>query len=166
MVALQLEETTDIAAVDEELFTVALDKPMSFVASTGYKAERDSVRINQGFLLVIATLIIGAFFSIWTIQRTQEIGLIKALGASTGYLVRDALGQVFLLLAVAVTCGVGIGYGLGDLIVERTDIPYVIDIRAMLISGALVIGGGLVGAVLAVRRIARIDPIIALGQLR
>ncbi len=166
VVALQLEETTEIAVIDDELFTVALDKPMSFVASTGYKAERDSVRINQGFLLVIATLIIGAFFSIWTIQRTQEIGLIKALGASTGYLVRDALAQVSLLLAVAVSCGVGIGYGLGDLIVERTDIPYVIDVRAMSISGALVFGGGLVGAVLAVRRIARIDPIIALGQLR
>ena len=166
VVALQLEEATDMAAIDEALFTVALDKPMSFVASTGYKAERDSVRINQGFLLVIATLIIGAFFSIWTIQRTQEIGLIKALGASTGYLVGDALAQVSMLLAIAVSCGVGIGYGLGDLIVERTDIPYVIDIRAMLVSGALVIGGGLVGAALAVRRIARIDPIIALGQLR
>ena len=166
VVALQLEETTEIASIDEELFTVALDKPMSFVASTGYKAERDSVRINQGFLLVIATLIIGAFFSIWTIQRTQEIGLIKALGASTAYLLRDALAQVSLLLAFAVSIGVGIGYALGDLIVERTDIPYVIDINAMLISGGLVVGGGLLGAVVAVRTIARIDPIIALGQLR
>jgi putative ABC transport system permease protein len=36
-------------------------------------------------------LVIGAFFTVWTIQRTQEIGLLKALGASTGYLVRDAL---------------------------------------------------------------------------
>ncbi len=166
VVALHLEETTEIASIDEELFTVALDKPMSFVASPGYTAERDSVRINQGFLLVIATLIIGAFFSIWTIQRTQEIGLIKALGASTGYLTRDALAQASVLLAVAVTIGVVIGYGLGGLIVERTDIPYVIDINAMLISGSLVFGGGLVGAALAVRTIARIDPIIALGQLR
>lgn len=166
VVALQLDETTEIASVDEELFTVALDKPMSFVASPGYTAERDSVRINQGFLLVIATLIIGAFFSIWTIQRTQEIGLIKALGASTGYLVRDALAQVSLLLAAAVTIGVTVGYGLGALIVERTDMPYVIDINAMLISGSLVVGGGLAGAILAVRTIARVEPIIALGQLR
>lgn len=169
VVALQLEETTDmaaIAAIDEELFTVALDKPMSFVASTGYTAERDSVRINQGFLLVIATLVIGAFFSVWTIQRTQEIGLIKALGASTGYLIRDALAQAFLLLAFAATIGILIGYYLGTFIVERTDIPYVIEINAMMISGGLVIGGGLVGAALAVRTIARIDPIIALGQLR
>ncbi len=166
VVALNLDETADIAAIDEELFTVALDKPMAFVASTGFTAERDSVRINQGFLLVIATLIIGAFFSVWTIQRTQEIGLIKALGASTGYLIRDALAQAFLLLVIAATVGVSIGYSLGTYIVGRTDIPYVIEINAMMISGGLVIGGGLVGAVLAVRTIARIDPIIALGQLR
>lgn len=166
VVALDLEEQTDIASIDEELFTVALDKPMSFVASTGYTAERDSVRINQGFLLVISTLVIGAFFTVWTIQRTQEIGLIKALGASTGYLVRDALAQAFLLLVLASTAGVLIGYSLGTYIVERTDIPYVIEINAMMISGGLVIGGGLVGAALAVRTIARIDPIIALGQLR
>ena len=166
VVALDLEETADISAIDDELFTVALDKPMSFVASTGFTAERDSVRINQGFLLVIATLIIGSFFSVWTIQRTQEIGLIKALGASTGYLIRDALAQAFMLLAIAATVGVSIGYSLGTFIVERTDIPYVIEINAMMISGGLIVGGGLVGAVLAVRTIARIDPIIALGQLR
>ncbi|MDG2319535.1 MAG: ABC transporter permease [Rhodospirillaceae bacterium] len=166
VVALDLEETADVAAIDDAQFTVTLDKPMSFVASTGYTAERDSVRINQGFLLVISTLVIGAFFTVWTIQRTQEIGLIKALGASTGYLVGDALAQAFMLLTLACIAGVLVGYGLGTYIVDRTDIPYVIDINAMLISGGLVIGGGLVGAALAVRTIAGIDPIIALGQLR
>jgi putative ABC transport system permease protein len=91
VIALALDESADITAIDEELFTVTLDKSSAFVASQGYTAERDSVRINQGFLMVISTLVIGAFFTVWTIQRTQEIGLLKALGASTGYLVRDAL---------------------------------------------------------------------------
>ena len=91
---------------------------------------------------------------------------VTALGASTGYLLRDALAQALLLLGAASTIGILIGYYLGTFIVERTDIPYVIEINAMMISGGLIVGGGLVGAVLAGRAIARIDQLIALVQLR
>jgi ABC-type antimicrobial peptide transport system permease subunit len=70
------------------------------------------------------------------------------------------------MLTGASVIGVTIGYSLGLFIVGRTDIPYVIEIQAMLISGGLVVGGGLIGAALAIRTIARVNPIIALGQLR
>ena len=33
---------------------------------------------------------VGTFFTVWTIQRTRQIGLLKALGATNGYVLRDA----------------------------------------------------------------------------
>ncbi len=39
----------------------------------------------RGFLLVISALVVGAFFTVWTVQRTRQIGLLKALGAPTAY---------------------------------------------------------------------------------
>ena len=47
------------------------------------------MQIIQVFLFLISAVVIGAFFSIWTIQRTKEIGLVKALGASNAYLLRN-----------------------------------------------------------------------------
>lgn len=86
VIALQLDDTLDeqaIKAIDQELGTVTLRKvDDSYRASTGYVEEVRSVGMIQNSLIVIAAVVIGAFFTIWTIQRTQEIGLVKALGAS------------------------------------------------------------------------------------
>jgi putative ABC transport system permease protein len=103
-----LLETTDI-----ELGMLTIDKPSAYEASSGYKEEISTVRMIQGFLIVISALVIGAFFTVWTIQRTKEIGLVKALGGSNWYLLRDALGQITLLMVVAATLGTAVGYRLG-----------------------------------------------------
>ena len=36
----------------------------------------------RGFLFVISALVVGAFFTVWTIQRSGDIAVLKALGAS------------------------------------------------------------------------------------
>ena len=61
----------------------------------------------RGFLYLISAMILGSFFTVWTIQRRSEIGLQKALGASTGAVLRDALGQVMIVLVVATALGGG-----------------------------------------------------------
>jgi hypothetical protein len=37
----------------------------------------------RGFLFAISALVIGAFFTVWTIQRGGDVAVLKALGAST-----------------------------------------------------------------------------------
>ena len=72
------------------------------------------------------TVVIGAFFSVWTIQRTKEIGLVKAIGASSWYLVRDALSQAFFLIVAATlaggACALWFGYA-----VEDTELPFMLE---------------------------------------
>ena len=65
----------------------------------------------RAFLLVISALVVGAFFTVLTVQRTRQIGLLKAMGATNGYIVRDSVGQMTVLVAAATAVGVAIGAG-------------------------------------------------------
>ena len=67
----------------------------------------------RGFLFAISALVIGAFFTVWTIQRSGDVAVLKALGASTATLLKDALGQAVVLLAAGTALGTALAAGLG-----------------------------------------------------
>ncbi len=169
VIALQLEkgmEPEAIAKIDAELGTSTLKKvDRAYIASTGYLEEVRSVGMIQYSLILIAAVVIGAFFAIWTIQRTQEIGLVKALGASNRYLLRDSLGQALLLLGVGTLLGLGAGLWVGRLIMQ-TGLPFMFVPGT--VAGAIIalLVTGLIGGALSVKRITAVDPMIALGRDR
>ena len=68
----------------------------SFNASPGYQAETMTLSMIQVFLYAICALVVGAFFSVWTIQRRHEIAVLRAIGASVRFLLRDGLAQAAL----------------------------------------------------------------------
>ena len=164
VVALQLEEGVDIAEYDDEFETVTLDRQGFYEASTGYTEEVMSVGMIQLFLVVVSAVVIGAFFTIWTIQRTKEIGLVKALGASNWYLMKDALGQASILLLVSTAIGLGIAIAIGKGLIEGTAFPFMFEPEMVTWSMILLVVAGLIGAAFAIRQITSVDAMIALGQ--
>jgi putative ABC transport system permease protein len=168
IIALQLSPAADMQSLqdaDIDMGTLTVDKQAAYEASSGYKEELATVRMIQVFLIVISAVVIGAFFTVWTIQRTKEIGLIKALGGSNMYLLRDALGQVIILMLSATLVGTGAAVWLGRRFMESGN-PFVLDSGTILASSSLLIVAGLVGSALSVRLITRVDPMIALGRER
>lgn len=163
IVALQLEEGADLEAIDDENETKTFDRLGFYAASVGYESEVQTVQMIQSLLVVISALVLGAFFSIWTIQRTREIGLVKALGASNGYLMRDALGQAVLLIALGTMLGLA-GTLWVEHLVEGTKFPFMLPVGAVVGAITTLFITGLIGAGLSIKRITSIDPIIALGQ--
>jgi putative ABC transport system permease protein len=125
VIALQLTPDADIESVDIEWGTVTMDKQSAYEASLGYKEEVQTVQMIQGFMVVISALVIGAFFTIWTIQRTQEIGLVKALGGSSAYLLRDTMAQALILMLLAVGVGTFFAVWLG-LSLEESGKPFML----------------------------------------
>lgn len=81
---------------------------------------------------------IGAFFTVWTIQRTPDIATLKALGATTGSLVRDALGQALIVLIAGVTVGIGLTAVAGSLIGDA--MPFVLDASTTVVPAVALIG--------------------------
>ncbi len=71
------------------------------------------------FLLVFAgvALFVGSFiifntFTMLVAQRTRELALLRAVGASRGQVVRSVLGEAVLVGLVGAAAGLGIGIGL------------------------------------------------------
>lgn len=154
----------DIEAIDADAGTSTMSRVESFNASPGYEAETLTLSMIQFFLYAICALVVGAFFTVWTIQRTHEIAVLRATGASRGYLLRDSLAQAAILLvgftAVGVAAGVGMGAAMPDAM------PFDLEAGPIAVASAVTITLGLVGAAIAVLRITRIDPLRALGGQR
>ncbi|BDB58231.1 MULTISPECIES: ABC transporter permease [Rhodococcus] len=155
----------DLAAGDAEAGTAAKTLEESFDASPGYSAEMMTMSMIITFLYAISALVVGAFFTIWTVQRSREIAVLRAMGASTGFLLRDSLLQAVIVLVGSVAVGVLIGLGLGSGL-EGSGMPFVLESGPIVQGAVLLVVLGLVGAALAVARIVRVDPLAALGENR
>lgn len=155
----------DLSAGDKAAGTTAMTVEDSFAASPGYTAEISTLSMIQGFLYAISALVVGAFFTVLTIQRKREIAVMRAMGASTGYLLRDSLLQSLILLLVSAGVGVGLGLAMGSLI-ANTAMPFALEAGPVLAATTALIVLGVLGAAVAVLRIVRVDPLTALGENR
>ncbi len=155
----------DLAAGDAEAGTMSVSLTGSFDGSPGYAAETLTLNLIQVFLYAISALVVGAFFTVLTIQRKHEIAVARAMGASTSYLVRDALGQAAVLLVVSTAVGMAAGVGFGALLTS-TPMPFALEAGPLALAAALLVGLGLVGAAASVGRISHVDPLAALGGQR
>lgn len=161
-VALDGGSGAELAAANRRAGTETLTKTEAYTGSPGFTAETTTMSLIRGFLLVISALVIGAFFTVLCVQRTREIGLLKAMGASNAYILRDGIGQMAVLVAAASIVGVAVGavivaaMGRGDAPVELAPASILAVLVWLVVAG---VGGSLV----AFRRVTRIEPAIALG---
>jgi putative ABC transport system permease protein len=162
VVALATTGDADLAAADSTVGTHTVSRSDALDAIGSYSAENSSLQLMRVMLFAISALVIGAFFTVWTIQRSGDIAVLKALGAPTGYLLRDALGQAVALLAAGTAAGAGIAAGVGA--VAAGTVPIALSAGSVLFPAAALIALGALGAALSVRRITSVDPLNALGS--
>ncbi|MEU4178036.1 ABC transporter permease [Streptomyces sp. NPDC026589] len=165
VIALTTTGGVDLAAGDEAAGTSTLTLDDSLTAIGSYQSENGSLQLMRGFLFAISALVIGAFFTVWTIQRSGDVAVLKALGASTPYLLRDALGQAVVMLALGTGLGTALAAGAGVLIGQGA-VPFVLDAATVLVPAVVMIALGALGAALSIRRITAVDPLTALGSAR
>ncbi|MGP3690897.1 ABC transporter permease [Streptomyces sp. IBSNAI002] len=165
VIALNTTSGADTAATDQAAGTKTLSKDDSLSAIGSYTSENGSLQLMRGFLFAISALVIGAFFTVWTIQRSGDVAVLKALGASTASLLKDALGQAVILLTGGTLLGTGIAAALGALVADSA-VPFLLTPVTVLIPAAVMILLGALGAGLSIRRITSVDPLTALGSAR
>jgi putative ABC transport system permease protein len=151
----------DLTAADAAIGTTTMTPTAARSAVSSFTAENLSLTVMQAFLLAISALVVGAFFTVWTINRAGDLAVLKALGGPTGYLLRDALSQALVVLVL----GVGVGAGLAALAATAAAhvMPIVVAASTTLLPAVLLVLLGMVGAAAATVRITRIDPHAALA---
>lgn len=154
-------DAADLAAADDDLGTTTVTISDARSAVSSFAGENTSLTTMQAFLLVISALVVGAFFTVWTISRTGDIAVLKALGAPTGYLLRDALGQAAVILVGGVALGAGLSVAAATMLPAA--VPVVVTTATTLVPAAGLILLGLIGAGVSVARVTRIDPHAALA---
>ena len=132
--------------------------------SSAFRSEIGSLLLMVAMLFGISGLVIGAFFTVWTMQRKGDIAVLKALGASTPSLVRDALGQALIVLLARHRRRPGRRRRARRARRHRAAVPA--QPLTTLLPGAIMIVLGLAGAAFALRSVTSADPLTALGSNR
>lgn len=164
VIAVQVRLNEAVTVADEDADTVSATLSDSLRAIGSFSSENSSLVTMQAFLYAISALVVGAFLTVWTIQRGGDIAILKALGGSTRYLLRDALAQALIVLVVGTAIGGAVGLGLGAL--AGSVLPFSLTVTTTVGPVIAMVVLGMFGAVLAVRRITSVDPLTALGGVR
>lgn len=154
----------DMDAVNTAAKTTTTSVSGSLSALASYQAENGSLTLMTVLLFAISALVIGAFFTVWTVQRMPDIATLKALGATSGSLVRDALAQAAIVLAAGVAVGLAITVAAASFMGDA--LPFVLSPATTLFPAAALILLGLLGAAFALRFLFTTDPLTALGSAR
>lgn len=136
----------------------------SLTAVGSFRSEIGSLLLMVTMLFGISGLVVGAFFTVWMMQRKSDIAVLKALGASNRSLIRDALGQTLIVLGLGIGVGIGLVALLGSL--AGTALPFLLSPLTTVLPAVIMAALGLAGAAFALRTVTTSDPLAALGSNR
>jgi putative ABC transport system permease protein len=114
------------------------------------------------FALVLAIVGVYSVMAYVVTQRTHEIGVRMALGATRADVMRLTIGQAGRLTGVGVAIGAALAVALGRLIEAGLLGIVANDYRMVAGFGAILVASALVAGYLPARRAAAVDPVGAL----
>ncbi|MBL9216883.1 MAG: ABC transporter permease [Opitutaceae bacterium] len=162
--ALQAVIRTAVAAVDK-------DQPITF-----FNTMDGIMRQNLGFQRIVAALtgifagvaLLLAAIGLYSVlaysvaQRTSEIGIRMALGASSGQVLGMIVTQGMALVGIGLVAGLWGAYGAGALLASLLFQTTAFDLSIYAVVTVVFAAVALLACLLPARRAARIDPLVAL----
>ncbi|MEU6600443.1 ABC transporter permease [Streptomyces flaveolus] len=141
--------------------------------SSSMSSLKQGLLVFAGIALFVGTFIIANTFTMLVAQRTRELALLRAVGASRRQITRSVLIEAFAVGAVAgvtgLAAGVGIGAGLRSLLgsfgASMPDGPLVISPGTVVTALAVGILITMLAAWLPGRRAAKIPPVAAMSSV-
>jgi putative ABC transport system permease protein len=143
--------------------------PGSQARTAGQFAAATREMVHQGFLPVVGVLVAigfaigGAVIALTiytaTVEKARDFGVLKAIGASEGFVYGIVVRQSLSIGVVGAALGVGASVVVATLVRDRVP-EFVTDLRPWdatgVFAGALLVSA--LAALVPVRRISRIDP--------
>ncbi|MEM1255220.1 MAG: ABC transporter permease [Cyanobacteria bacterium P01_H01_bin.21] len=115
-----------------------------------------------GISLVVGGIGIANIMLVSVVERTREIGIRKAVGATNQAILSQFLTEAISISAVGGGLGVGLGIAIARSAATLFDFPFVISLWAIVLGVGLSFVIGIIAGVIPARSAAKLDPIIAL----
>ena len=142
-----------------------VSKQTAFANIEGVKGQQQTVDTLRIFGFLIGALVVGIFFYVLTLQKIQQVGTLKALGASNSFLFTQLLLQVLTIIVAGVLVSTGAAYGTYAFLSRMPQaVPVSFTSETFIITSSLFVVTGLIGLFFSLRKVSRVDPIIAIGQ--
>ncbi|MEI7643833.1 MAG: ABC transporter permease [Chloroflexales bacterium] len=164
--AVQLDRNAssrDVAArISATVSQIEVTDPITAYQTTqGYNDMMSTISMQQSFMLLIVVLIVGSFFQIQTLQKVAQIGMLEAIGASSGMVILTLLIQVMVTLLVGLGAGAAVMWGMAQ--VMPASVPIVFSGSKITITLLSLLFAGPISCLVAARTILKIEPLRALG---
>ncbi|MDU0348969.1 ABC transporter permease [Actinomyces sp. MRS3W] len=127
----------------------------------GYSAQVLTFTLMIGSLILVASLVLGIFLYVLTLQKRPVLGILRARGVPTGYLIRSGGVQTAVLAAVGVL--VGLVLTLVTSVILPDAVPFRLSSGLNAAISLAFILVSVLGGLASVRVIARIDPVEAIS---
>jgi putative ABC transport system permease protein len=114
--------------------------------------------VALGFL--VGLTMVGITLYTATVERLREFGVLKAIGATNRDVYAIVLQQAFILTLLGYLLGVGGGLGLGWVYEHNAGMSFSLPSIALAITLLVVLGMSATAAIFAIRKVARIDPML------
>ena len=111
-------------------------------------------------LLIVTALGIFGVSSFWVQQRTRQIGVRRALGASRRQIMQYCLTENFLLSSLGIVIGIAFAYGINQVLINTHQMPRLPLVYAPISAIVLLLLGQLSALVPALRA-AEVPPAVA-----
>lgn len=115
-----------------------------------------------GISLLVGGIGIANIMLVSVVERTREIGIRKAVGATNAAILNQFLAESVMVSTVG--GGIGIGFGIAIALGAATifRFPFVVSVWSVVVGFGLAFVVGLVAGVIPARNAAKLDPIAAL----
>ena len=131
------------------------------LALPGVSQQASTFRGIIGVTFLVVGLVVAMFFILLTIEHLPLYGVLKALGASNGQVATGVVTQAVVVALSSFVGGLLLALLVGRLLSSGT--PFVLEAGRMVSVGAGVLVVSVLGSLVSLRRVVRVDPVSVIG---
>jgi putative ABC transport system permease protein len=115
-----------------------------------------------GISLVVGGIGIANIMLVSVMERTREIGLRKAVGATSGAILNQFLMESIVISSIGGSIGIGLGVAIAFAAATAFKFPFVVSLLSVVVGFILSLIVGVLAGGIPARNAAKLDPILAL----
>jgi len=155
-------DVRDVASrINQELpgNTVNLTQDLVIDAQERIPGVRTFLRVLVGIAAFVSTVFVLLSMYTTITERRKEIGILKSLGASTGFIISSIEGEAFVVGVFGIVLGLFASLLGANIITRGFELAFEFSVSWMLWAVAIALLGSLVGALYPAWRASSIDPV-------